>query len=298
MIKKNNSELKIARNLGIKQNVCIRVIDEISGKVIQEHVGHNAATNSMLFGIAHHLVGDFIPNETHGLNPGFPTLSNFVPRYISLGTMGLINQKQDSHGLPAGLGDSIPDSSDPEYQNLLEQLRIAKAALDDAEAALEDECPYYPATSACESCTQCSERIEAKKQAVEEAKSAYDYAYDAVLSYNEEARLTEYISRRPGYGADGYDPYENNGRKYEGLGYAYTSYDTNYKYVVGDVTTFNGKLYECIQETLYPCGPFNPSYWRARTDALQPSLGTTINLELISPSFPRQDISYRDIGPE
>ena len=61
-----------------------------------------------------------MPNEKHGLNPGFSMLSNYVPRYISLGTMGLINQEQDSYGLPAGIGDSFAGSyDDPKYLRLL-----------------------------------------------------------------------------------------------------------------------------------------------------------------------------------
>ena len=151
MVNKDNI-LSSAKNLSIEQNVCIQVIDQITGKVVQEHTGHNSATNSLLYGIAHHLIGDFMPNERHGLNPGYSMLSNYVPRYISLGTMGLINQDQDASGLPAGIGDTMPSSTDPVYQDLLQALADAKDALDAAEEALEDECPYYPATTACESC--------------------------------------------------------------------------------------------------------------------------------------------------
>ena len=99
---------EIAKKLDIKQNVSIQVLDRITGDVVQEVSGHNAATNSLLYGVAHHLIGDFMPNERHGLNPGYSMLSNYVPRYISLGTMGLLNQEQDSEGLPAGIGDEIP----------------------------------------------------------------------------------------------------------------------------------------------------------------------------------------------
>lgn len=290
--------LNISRNMSIRENVSFRVIDQTTGKVLQEHTGHNSATNSLLFGIAHHLIGDFMPNEGHGLNPGYAMLSNYVPRYISLGTMGLINQKQDLRGLPAGIGDSIPDISDPEYQALLEALQAALATLEAAKAALADDCPYYPATDACKSCTQCSERIEAKKQAVIDAQAAYDEAYDAVMSYNEEKRFIEYMTRRPGYGADGYDINENNGRKYLGLGYAYSSYDVSGQYSVGDETTYKGILYKCILDTPYPAGTFNTNFWEKAADSLQPSLGDTIRLELISPSFPREPISFRDVVPE
>ena len=39
--------LEIAKRLDLKQNVTIRVINEATNEVVQEHVGHNAATNSM-----------------------------------------------------------------------------------------------------------------------------------------------------------------------------------------------------------------------------------------------------------
>lgn len=298
MNKRNKSNIEIAKSMGISQNVCIRVIDEATGKVVQEHSSHNSATNSLLFGIGQYLIGNFVPTEGFGLHPGYVTLSNFVPKYISLGTMGLINQKQDSDGLPAGIGDTIPDSSDPEYRHLLEVLASALSDLSSAQAAMEDECPYWPATDACESCQECSTRIAAKKQAVVDAQAAYDQAYDDVLHYSEEKRFTEYIEHRPGYGADGYDQYENNGRKYLGLGYAYTSYDANARYAIGDVMSYLGKVYRCIQATPNPAGPVDLSYWEELDDSLQPSIGTTINLELISPSFPRAEISYRDIVPE
>lgn len=91
--------MKLAKNLGISHNVSLRVIDTISGQVVQEHSGHNAATNSLLTGIAHYLVGDGV------LNQGYQMLSAYLPKYISLGTMGLIDQVQDSSGVPANVGE-------------------------------------------------------------------------------------------------------------------------------------------------------------------------------------------------
>jgi len=295
---------EIAKKLDIKQNVSIQVLDRLTGDVVQEVSGHNAATNSLLYGVAHHLIGDFMPNERHGLNPGYSMLSNYVPRYISLGTMGLLNQEQDAEGLPAGIGDEIPSSTDPEYQRLLEEMNAAKDALDDAEAALKDECPYYPATTACESCQVCSNRIAGKKQARDDAKVAYDEAYNAFVSYNEEARFVEYMKRVPGYGADGYPRDDNNGRKYPGLGYAFTSYDVTSSYRAAssghnaDQVMYKGFLYECTSDTSVPAGPFNDSKWTKLPDTAQPSNGRTINMELISTTFPRVEISYRDIVPE
>ena len=103
-----NSIAYAAKNIDIQHNVSIRVIDELSGKVMCTHTGHNAATNSLLTGIAHYLTGDGV------LNQGSYMLSNYIPKYISLGTMGLLSQDEDevTH-LPLGIDfnsyiDSVP----------------------------------------------------------------------------------------------------------------------------------------------------------------------------------------------
>lgn len=93
----NNSILQSVKNLGIRYNVSFKVIDSRSGKTLQTHVGHNAATNSMLTGIGHYLVGDGV------LNQAATMLSSYIPKYISLGTMGLLSQDQDEDGLPSGI---------------------------------------------------------------------------------------------------------------------------------------------------------------------------------------------------
>lgn len=90
--------LKTAKSMSIQHNVSLRVLDP-SGEVVQSHTGHNAATHSMLLGIGHYLAGEGI------LNQGYDMLSMWVPRFISLGTMGLINQEQDEEGLPIGIGE-------------------------------------------------------------------------------------------------------------------------------------------------------------------------------------------------
>lgn len=90
--------LSAAKHLTYRHNVTIKVIDSFTGQVVQEHVGHNCATNSMITGIAHYLIGDGV------LNQGYHMLSNYVPKYISLGTMGLSSQDADENGLPAGIG--------------------------------------------------------------------------------------------------------------------------------------------------------------------------------------------------
>lgn len=90
--------LEAGKRIGINQNVSFRVIDQTTGKLVQEHIGHNTATNSMLLGIGRYLTGAGV------LNQGPSLLLSYVPQYISLGTMGLINQDEDEEGLPAGIG--------------------------------------------------------------------------------------------------------------------------------------------------------------------------------------------------
>lgn len=100
--------INIAKNLGINHNVCIRVIDEITGKTVSEHVGHNAATSTLLNGLGHFLMGE-------ALAGGSVILADWIPQYISLGTMGLRNQEEDEDGLPAGVGDG-PYSPDQQAE--------------------------------------------------------------------------------------------------------------------------------------------------------------------------------------
>ena len=127
--------LDIIKRLDVKQNETIRVIDEPTGKVVQEHIGHNAATNSLLTGIAHYLMGDGV------LNQGSDTLSLWVPQYISLGTMGLTSQESETIGsdssssgeedtevfiVPKALGYTpvAPESATDEEKELNAQLRF------------------------------------------------------------------------------------------------------------------------------------------------------------------------------
>jgi hypothetical protein len=121
-----NNPLDIIKRLDVKQNVTIRVIDEPTGKVVQEHVGHNAATNSLLTGIAHYLMGDGV------LNQGADTLSMWVPQYISLGTMGLTSQESetlsDGSIVPKALGYTpvAPESATPTEKELNARLRFTE----------------------------------------------------------------------------------------------------------------------------------------------------------------------------
>jgi len=89
----------------ITHNVTFRVIDRGTNKVVKEYTGHNMATNSMVLGVGYFLAGggELDPNAIY---------KNFIPKYISLGTMGLINQDEDADGLPIGIGganSTIPD---------------------------------------------------------------------------------------------------------------------------------------------------------------------------------------------
>lgn len=93
------SILNDSKNLGLYHNVMFKVIDPISGNTVSKHIGHNNATNSMITGIGHYLKGDGVFNQ------GYEMLSDYVPRYISLGTMGLFNQESDSNGAPSGIGN-------------------------------------------------------------------------------------------------------------------------------------------------------------------------------------------------
>lgn len=125
-----NDPLEIIKRLDVKQNVTIRVIDEPTGKVVQEHVGHNAATNSLLTGIAHYLMGDGV------LNQGADTLSTWIPQYISLGTMGLSDQESevitdsDDHQyiVPRSLGDTpvAPSGATEREADLNAELRFTE----------------------------------------------------------------------------------------------------------------------------------------------------------------------------
>ena len=240
-----------AKNLRTEHNVSIRVLDSKSGKVISSHIGHNAATNSLLVGIAHYLTGDGV------LNQGYHMLNYYIPKYISLGTMGLINQDEDENGLPAGIGVS------------------------------ED---------------------------------------------SEEARFVDYLSQVPGYGADGYDPNLNNNRDYLGLGPVFADRDTSKivtetiqlgdinldgvvnnadilmfaDYLAGNVNLTDKQL---LAADVNQDGEINCSDLALITQCVseeitldtveyRPSIAPTINCELISDSFPRVQISYRDIVPE
>ena len=94
----------------ISHNVTFRVIDRGTNKVVREYEGHNMATNSMVLGVGYFLAGNGDLDQNAIYN-------NFIPKYISLGTMGLINQDEDEDGLPIGIGgkdSTMPDDPSTE----------------------------------------------------------------------------------------------------------------------------------------------------------------------------------------
>lgn len=300
-----NDILKTAKGMSVTSNVTLQVIDRVSGRVVQQHESHNAATNSLLTGVAHHLVGDFSANEPSGLRPTYALLSNYVPRYISLGTMGLLNQEEDSEGLPAGIGDNMPDPHEhPEYQQMLDDLNQLKDTLDKAKTALENSSckhakEYNFTCEDCDMCTECETRLKDLKKAYQDALDAYNKKRDEILHFSEETRFTEYLQKYPGFGADGYDLNDNNNRKYPGIGYMYTSYDKTAQYFEGDIATYQGTAYKCTQNTAEQAGPFSLDFFEKLPDSEQPDPDhQSVNLELCSPTFPRAQITYRDIVPE
>lgn len=127
--------------INFRNNVTFNVYDEVTHKLVSSVTGHNRATNSMLIGIAHYLLGDGVKNQ------GVETLRAWLPQYISLGTMGLRSQECDEDGLPIHLGSIDTDD---------------------------------------------------------------DYV-----------ACTDYMTKIPGFGADGYDKNLNNGRAFFGLGPTY-----------------------------------------------------------------------------
>lgn len=227
-----NSIIDVAKRVPIEHNVSIRVFDALTGKLVQEHTGHNAATNSMLTGIGHYLTGAGVLNQARDV------LTDFVPKYISLGTMGLMNQDEDADGLPAGIGvvDSRSDYT------------ISTALPVDAPAGAhyavyqKDENGEYTI-------------VIGTYSTLAEAEAAVD-------DQSEYNRFADYMMQTPGYGSDGYAlrrPSEANNRAYMGIGPMYAD-----RY-------YNGQ------------------------DGRE---NRTIDCELISASFPRAQISFRDVVPE
>lgn len=177
--------LEVAKNLGIQQNVCIRVIDEVTGKVVSEHKGHNAATNTLLTGIGQFLLG----GSTTGAGS---FLDSWIPKYISLGTMGLINQEEDENGLPAGIGDSDLPTEEERFKEYL--LRTPGFGSDGYDPSLMNGRKYAglgpkfadrpsEGTISCELISNTYPRSPITfRQALPESRSEYPKTIDVVFS--------------------------------------------------------------------------------------------------------------------
>lgn len=170
---------EVAKRLGLQHNVSIRVLDEVTGELVNEHVGHNASTNSLLTGIAHYLVGDGVLNQGD-------ILGYWIPRYISLGTMGLMNQEEDEDGLPLGIGNTSYQGKTLNEIADSDRIILGKVSLE-----TDNYGTYLPGFSG-----------------------------DDILTEDEDMslRFADYMNGTPGYGADGYDSNVNNGRTFLGLG--------------------------------------------------------------------------------
>ena len=163
------------RNIGLVHNVTLRVIDERTGKVVASHSGHNNATNSMLTGIGYYLTGQGV------LNQGSALLSQFIPKYISLGTMGLMSQNTVQFN-----GYNSPDIGVISYRksgSTTQYITYAELSSSDRE--------YLDVTSSSSRLTEQHVQI---------------------------LRYRDYMDQCPGFGADGYDVNSNNGRTLMGLG--------------------------------------------------------------------------------
>ena len=177
--------LEIAKNLGIKHNVCIRVIDEPTGKVVSEHQGHNAATNTLLTGIAQFLLG----GSTTGAGQ---LLSDWIPQYISLGTMGLSSQDEDEEGLPVGVGDTDAPTEEERMRDYL--LQVPGFGADGYDVNLNNDRPYmglgpvfadreFSSTIECELISNTFPRAPiTHRQALSESQSEYPKTIDVVFS--------------------------------------------------------------------------------------------------------------------
>lgn len=110
----DNSILESSKRIPLRHNVSLKVIDLSTRSVVSEHTGHNASTNGLLTGIGHYLTGDGI------LNQGWALLNHYIPKYISLGTMGLMNQDEDEQGYPAGIG-VVPGTEEERFKDYMVQ---------------------------------------------------------------------------------------------------------------------------------------------------------------------------------
>lgn len=176
---------EIAKRLDMRHNVCIRVIDEPTGKVVSEHMGHNAATNTMLTGIGQYLMG------TGSINGG-ELLTEWLPQYISVGTMGLHSQEEDEEGLPIGIGDADTGSEEVNFKNYIQT--VPGFGSDGYDSSLINNRKYYglgptfanrasDATVACELISDSFPRSPITyRELLPEYESEYPQTLDVVFS--------------------------------------------------------------------------------------------------------------------
>lgn len=181
----NQGLLEIGKSLGLKHNVCIRVIDEPTGKVVTEHRGHNAATSTLLTGIGQYLLGGSVTG-------GGELLSNWIPQYISLGTMGLSSQDEDDSGLPTGIGDNGASTEEERMKDYL--LKVPGFGSDGYDATLINDRKYmglgpmfkdreYEGTIQCELISETFPRSPiTNRRALSEAQSEYPQTIDVIFS--------------------------------------------------------------------------------------------------------------------
>lgn len=249
--------LEIVKRLDFKQNVTIRVIDEPTGKVVQEHVGHNAATNSLLTGIAHYLIGDGVLNQAGDM------LSSWVPQYISLGTMGLTSQDNED-GLPIGIGYT-PVAYEQTSNSFLCYDQKTTYSIRSASSVLEvylNEVETSNYTLDYNNNTITFNPIPADGTSV---RIVLNQATEEEKELNTQLRYEEYINQAPGFGADGYDAYTNNNREWFGLGYPYSDkpaklsqdfYNAGDNYIL-TVDPISEDKDSVISVTIYPDGVIN-----------------------------------------
>lgn len=208
--------MDIFKNFGVSQNVQINVYDEITNKLVQRIEGHNSATNSMLTGIAHYLIGEGI------LNQGWDTLGKWIPQYISLGTMGLYDQEEDEEHLPAHIGSLDPFARtyglvDGGSGYSIGDVILALPA-PGSEALPFDvfvEVVTVSATGAIETFKDSTSSII--------SGSGSGAVINYIVTNNEKAQCIDYLEKQPGYGADGYSASQNNYREFFGIGPTFDS---------------------------------------------------------------------------
>ena len=177
--------LEINKSLGMRHNVCLRVIDEPTGRVVSEHRGHNAATSTLLTGIGQFLLGGSVTGSGE-------LLQNWIPQYISLGTMGLSSQDEDEEGLPTGIGDNGAATEEERMADYL--LKVPGFGSDGYDATLINDRPYmglgpifadreYEGTIECELISNSFPRAPiTHRQSLTEAQSEYPKTIDVIFS--------------------------------------------------------------------------------------------------------------------